>query len=175
MPAARPASLPSSGSSTVVSRSHCMVCNSCECRVIAAGSAAFSLSPCRHRPPLRTVLAAGLPCIPCLGNPATMALGDVLFKGTVTLLAGASLIAGVGVATAMVQRFAFHRQVRVWACHGKGLHQQSRANALLNCCRPSVARAVACRLCKLPISPSPRSALLPQHKPTVEEVEAEQQ
>lgn len=44
-----------------------------------------------------------------------MAIGDVLFKGTVTLLAGASLIAGIGVFSTMVQRFALHRQVRLGA------------------------------------------------------------
>lgn len=55
-----------------------------------------------------------------------MAIGDVLFKGTVTLLAGASLIAGIGVATAMVQRFAFHRQVRA---HARGSVGRSRENA----------------------------------------------
>ena len=38
-------------------------------------------------------------------------LSDVLFKGTVTLLAGGSLLAGVAVSASMLQRFAFHRQV----------------------------------------------------------------
>jgi hypothetical protein len=36
-------------------------------------------------------------------------LGDYLFKGAVTVLAGGSLVAGVIVAVSMADRFAFHR------------------------------------------------------------------
>ena len=45
-------------------------------------------------------------------------LSDVLFKGTVTLLAGGSLLAGVAVSASMLQRVAFHRQVRGWWAPG---------------------------------------------------------
>jgi hypothetical protein len=36
-------------------------------------------------------------------------LGDYLFKATVTLLAGGSLLAGISVAISMGDRFALHR------------------------------------------------------------------
>ncbi len=38
-------------------------------------------------------------------------LGDYVFKGAVTLLAGGSVLAGISVAISMADRFAFHRQV----------------------------------------------------------------
>lgn len=38
-------------------------------------------------------------------------LGDTLFRAAVTVLAGGSLLAGVGVAMGMVDRFNYLRQV----------------------------------------------------------------
>ena len=40
-----------------------------------------------------------------------MKFSDVLFKGTVTVLAAASLVGGIGVSISMFERFSYHRQV----------------------------------------------------------------
>lgn len=58
-------------------------------------------------------------------------LGDYLFKGAVTVLAGGSLLAGISVAISMADRFAFHRQVRPPACPPACAHRHEAGARLL--------------------------------------------
>lgn len=44
-----------------------------------------------------------------ISMPGKAKLGDYLFKGAVTVLAGGSAVAGVMVAVSMAERFSFHR------------------------------------------------------------------